>query len=147
MTEKYPNIKERILHIPEVMGITKQEFFRTVGLQYGNFTGANKDTQIGSDSLAKILAAYQNVNPMWLLTGEGDIFVGTDAMGVRTRERNIASDVMGSYRVVEAGENNMSIVKMVAEDRKVHDEIVVSQQRTIERQQGTIDKLVGMIEK
>lgn len=64
-------IKDRILHIAENKGISKQKFFRDMDLNYGNFKGSAKKSALSTDSLVKILSKYPSVNSDWLLFGKG----------------------------------------------------------------------------
>jgi SOS-response transcriptional repressor LexA len=72
------SIKERILQIPEIKGIKKDNFFQNIGMTYGNFKGEQKKRPINSDTLAIILSDYPDINPKWLLTGQGEMVVGNN---------------------------------------------------------------------
>lgn len=73
MNNKLGNIKERILYLAEYQEGNKQTFFKKIGMSYGNFTGKNKLTPINSNAIENILANYPNTNPIWLITGEGNM--------------------------------------------------------------------------
>ena len=66
-------IKERILQIAKRKGITNREICQKIGLTYGGFTGENKKRPLNSDAIANLLAEYPEVNPRWLLTGQGSM--------------------------------------------------------------------------
>ena len=66
-------IKERILQIAKRKGITNREICQKIGLTYGGFTGENKKRPVNSDAIANLLAEYPDVNPRWLLTGQGSM--------------------------------------------------------------------------
>ena len=66
-------IKERILQIAKREGITNREICQKIGLTYGGFTGENKKRPVNSDAIANLLAEYPDVNPRWLLTGQGSM--------------------------------------------------------------------------
>ncbi|WP_449398505.1 hypothetical protein [Chryseobacterium wanjuense] len=68
-----PNIKDRILYFAENKEVSKQEFFRKTSLKYSNFTGKSKESDLNSKSVAEILLIYPEINPQWLLTGEGEM--------------------------------------------------------------------------
>ena len=66
-------IKERILQITKRKRITNREICQKIGLTYGGFTGENKKRPVNSDAIANLLAEYPDVNPRWLLTGQGSM--------------------------------------------------------------------------
>src|SRR5574343_128494 len=74
----FTNIKERILEIPVNKGISKEKFFTDLGVTYGNFKGKAKEKSLSSDVLAKIVTDYPDIDPTWLLTGRGKMFVDND---------------------------------------------------------------------
>jgi SOS-response transcriptional repressor LexA len=78
MSNKVSNIKERVLQIPEYKGITKQKFFKEIGMSYGNFTGKSKDTPLNSNAISNISAIYPDVNLKWLINGEGNMLLSDD---------------------------------------------------------------------
>ncbi|WP_024740932.1 hypothetical protein [Tenacibaculum maritimum] len=71
MSNKTSNIKERVLQIPDNKGITKQEFFRKIGMSYGNFTGKSKNTPLNSNAISNISSIYPDINIEWLVNGKG----------------------------------------------------------------------------
>ncbi|MDB0603095.1 hypothetical protein PL373_18575 [Tenacibaculum maritimum] len=73
MSKKNTNIKERVLYLAEKQEVSKQFFFRKVDLKYSNFTGKSKESDLNSKAVAEILLKYPNINPLWLLTGEGEM--------------------------------------------------------------------------
>lgn len=73
MDNKFTNIKERILFFAKNQGVSYEKFSESIGMTYGNFKGENKNRPINSDALENILTNYPNVNPIWLLTGIGEM--------------------------------------------------------------------------
>lgn len=69
-------IKERVLEIAESKGIPKEKFVESIGMTYGSFKGSQKKTSLNSDAIDKILTIEPDVNPMWLLTGKGEMYMG-----------------------------------------------------------------------
>ncbi len=67
------NIKERILHISDLKGIKKEDFFKDLGFSYANFKGIQKKSALGSDSIDIILSKYPDIDANWLLTGKGEM--------------------------------------------------------------------------
>ena len=62
----------RIIKFIEYKGISKREFATSVGISHSLIGKANA---IGSDKLENILSKYPELNPVWLLTGEGDMLL------------------------------------------------------------------------
>lgn len=79
MDNKFSNIKERILQIANNQNISYEKFCEKIGVTYGNFKGENKKRPINSNILENILSIYPNVNPSWLLTGQGKMLIEEDS--------------------------------------------------------------------
>lgn len=75
MERKISNIKERILYFTDIQGIVKEIFFEKIGMTYGNFKGIQKKSALNSDAIARILSFYPEINPTWLLTGQGKMLL------------------------------------------------------------------------
>ena len=65
-------IKRRILQYLELKGITKYAFYRDTGTTNGVLSQPNG---ISEENLLRFLSYYNDVNPIWLLTGEGEILL------------------------------------------------------------------------
>lgn len=78
MATFFSNVKERVLKIPDFKGISKEFFFEDLGISYGNFKGKAREKSLSSDTLATIVAKYPEVNPVWLLTGKGEMLLKDD---------------------------------------------------------------------
>jgi len=72
-SSKTSMIKERILQIAKRKGVTNRKICQKIGLTYGGFTGENKKRPVNSDAIANLLVEYPDVNPRWLLTGQGSM--------------------------------------------------------------------------
>ena len=73
MVNKFSNIKERILYVSEYYKVSKESFFESIGMTYGNFKGSAKERPLNSDAIVKILSIYTEVDSDWLLTGKGEM--------------------------------------------------------------------------
>lgn len=71
--DKNLTIKERILHYADTKGISKSNLYETIGAAASNFKGIGLKSEIGGSILVKFLTYYNDVNPEWLLTGEGEM--------------------------------------------------------------------------
>ena len=63
---------ERIRQIIEKKRLSERHFCREIGVSNGFL---NKVIDVGSDKLNKILYRYPEINPVWLLTGNGTMLV------------------------------------------------------------------------
>lgn len=63
-------IKERILKFLDYVGDTKYECYKKSGITNGILSQSNG---ISEDSIMKFVTTYSQINPVWLLTGEGDM--------------------------------------------------------------------------
>lgn len=66
-----PTIKDRVLYFAENEEGMLKIFFKKTGLNYNNFTGKSKKSDLQSKSVAEILTTYPHLNIEWLLTGRG----------------------------------------------------------------------------
>jgi transcriptional regulator with XRE-family HTH domain len=69
-------IQERFIHFVEIIGLTKQDIEKRIGVSNG-FVGkivAGK-TSFSVDVLENILTAFPTLSPTWLTKGEGDMFL------------------------------------------------------------------------
>jgi phage repressor protein C with HTH and peptisase S24 domain len=92
MEDKFTNIKERILQIPENKGVSKEKFFESIGMSYGNFKGKSKETPINSNAIADILTIYPDINPNWLIKGEGKMLLKEDISTIALNEPIVACE-------------------------------------------------------
>lgn len=91
----FTNIKERVLEIPVIKGVSKEKFFSDLGVTYGNFKGKAKEKSLSSDVLAKIVTSFPDINPTWLLTGEGNMT--NDSYSMKKEDFNVFNDHSVSY--------------------------------------------------
>ena len=68
-------IKQRILHFADSLNISKRDFYKNTGISRGTL---ESKTGITEDTITKVFAAYQNLSPLWLITGEGSMLTNSD---------------------------------------------------------------------
>lgn len=61
---------DRILYFAESQGMSVRAFAKSVGISHSLL---GKTKALGSDKLEKILSTYPDLNPVWLLTGKGEM--------------------------------------------------------------------------
>lgn len=69
-------IKNRLLQLIEIRGISKREFCRQIDVSH---TYLNGDSEIGSDKLEVIISVFPELSLEWLITGEGAMFSEVNA--------------------------------------------------------------------
>lgn len=90
MERNLTNIKERILYYTDIKGFSKEKFFEELGITYGSFKGKAKEQALSSDIIERIITKYNDLDPLWLLTGQGSI--------KNTEESNIVAEPVMSHR-------------------------------------------------
>lgn len=119
------NIKDRVVLIAQEKGINMLDFFNELGLSYGNFKGVQKKSALSSDALAMILSVHKDVNPAWLLLGEGEMFRSDNSKTEERAETYLNAELEG---VSNAVINSMQ-------------RVISSQEVTIKSQEKTISSL------
>lgn len=76
MDKIFAPIKGRIIVFVEKQGIKKNDFFMRTDISPSNFKGKGGESEIGGDKIAKILTVFPEINPIWLLTGQGEMLAG-----------------------------------------------------------------------
>ncbi|MDR1198328.1 MAG: hypothetical protein LBK94_04855 [Prevotellaceae bacterium] len=109
MSNKISTIKERILYMLEIKGITKSKFFEKIGMTYGNFTGNSKKTPLNSDAIGNILLEIPDINPEWLITGKGEM-LRDSAIGVQSAH-------------AAHNENNTIYIELLEREKKENSEL------------------------
>lgn len=67
-------IKDRLLKIAEIRGISVRKLESDLSLNRGNISNIPDNGSIGSDKLAKILDSDPTISPDWLISGRGEMF-------------------------------------------------------------------------
>lgn len=88
---KFSMIKERIIQVIEYKGISKEEFYVKIGMTSASFRGKAKRTPLNSNAIENILSEIPDLNPMWLITGKGEMILADNELyNVQTKgEKNI----------------------------------------------------------
>lgn len=73
-------IKSRLAIFLENQGIAKEKFYTEIGMTSANFRGDAKKSPLNSDAIENILSKLPQINPSWLITGEGKMLAEKDAI-------------------------------------------------------------------
>lgn len=123
------NFRDRINELLKELHISRAEFERICGLSNGYTRNLGKTP--GAEKLEQILKAFPRINRNWLLTGEGEMFIGTI-----TQSNNIAANINGDNHV-----NNADLSDTL---NRAFDEIA-AQRKLTEKAQAQIDELLEII--
>ena len=69
----FATTKQRILQYLDCKGIDKRGFFTQTGIKRGLLDADKIQSSVSDISIAKILATFPDINPDWLLTGQGSM--------------------------------------------------------------------------
>ena len=67
---KFTTIKERIIEVLDLKGVSRNKFYQESGITYGILSQKN---ELKCDSLVKFLTIFPDVNPEYILLGKGSI--------------------------------------------------------------------------
>ena len=117
----FTNIKERVLYFTDYKGFAKEKFFEELGVTYGNFKGKAKEKALSSDVLAKIVSKYSELNPEWLLTGEGEMLKSGTTKTETSKEESVKGIPLVNATAIGGYGNNV----FSFEERDVKDYYVI----------------------
>lgn len=86
-------IKNRILYFASYKGISFEKFTKNIGMSYASFKGEAKKSTINSDAIVNIITNYPDINPIWLLTGQGEM--------VKIKDDDINKDELAVVALVD----------------------------------------------
>lgn len=86
-------VSERVGQYIAAKGISYYAFENSLDASRGSISKAVKDGKsIGSNMLEKILTVYTDINPVWLLTGHGEMFTDESEAGNGIRTYRLKTD-------------------------------------------------------
>lgn len=95
--ENITKISDRIKQFIDYKNITINKFSDSVGTSNSYFNKLIKNgTTIGSDKIENILQAYPEINPIWLVTGKGEMI---NAYNQKETSLNITNEDPDKYEI------------------------------------------------
>lgn len=70
--------KKRLLQFVEFKGFDKTDFYEKTGIKRGLLDSDKLNASLNDLYIAKIIAAFSDLNLYWLITGEGEMIRNTD---------------------------------------------------------------------
>lgn len=115
------NLKERIKAIAYLYRTSVRGMERKAGLNTGVLSGMGEN--LGSDKIDKILTAFPDINPVWLLSGKGSMTTSnTQQIPVRKEEHSKLEEPVISDRKYIAGleeQNRQLKQQLEAKDKQI----------------------------
>jgi len=105
-------MRERILQVIDYYGLNIKFTFIKTGLSNGFL---DKAGSVGTDKLEKVMIAFPDVDPIWLLTGKGEMFLPNS----ETRIREYLKDVGAKMNV------NEPVVEIKTKNRSLEDDLLI----------------------
>ncbi|WP_297409197.1 XRE family transcriptional regulator [uncultured Alistipes sp.] len=124
-------VKERLREYIKTLDISEREFCRQIGVSTSYVNSIRQSIQ--PDKMKAIGEKFPELNPMWLLTGEGEMLQG-----------NNINKVSGSHNTAVAGNGNSVTTNDIAgliELQKGYQEMIKEKDSQIARLISVIEKL------
>lgn len=131
------NAKDRIQQYIDYKGISNSKFEIEVGLSNGYW---RKTKSISSSVVEKILRIYSELNPLWVLTGEGEMLRPST---ISTRD-NTSSGVQNNLNEIDMLNQRIQYLERIVSG---HEATIKSLETTIKSKDDLICILRGSLDK
>lgn len=127
-------VKERLKSFIDYKKISVRAFEAACGLSYG-FVG-NMRNSMQPDKLMKIVHCFPELNPGWIMTGDGDML-----------RPNYTQKVYGGEKITQTGDINDGISSVLIQAMSEISEMRKLLSSALEANQRTNDRLLSLLEK
>lgn len=110
--------KDRILQFIEYKGISKNKFYNETGISNGIL---DKKSGLSMDTVEKFYSTYPEINPEWLLTGEGEMLKSGSTNTEASKEESVKGIPLVNATAIGGYGNNV----FSFEERDVKDYYVI----------------------
>ena len=123
------SVKQRLKKYVSYIGMSERQFALSIGVSAGYINAISKSIQ--PDKLSSITVKYPELNPIWLMTGDGEMLLNMEEKEIETTPSpSVLLEAREKYDIKE--ERLLSIIE--------------SQQRTIENLSETSKKSFARME-
>ena len=139
-------ITKRIKLFIDSINISISAFEKSIGMSNASFRKLyNNNGAIGSDKLERILTTYPQINPSWLLTGEGSML--RDQVS-QTSHGDNSPNINGSGNHLGQASSLMDkAIDEISEMRKLIQEQVRNNQEQVRNNQEQFERFMSVIER
>lgn len=113
---------ERLRKYIELKGISKYRFYQDTGLSNGFL---DKGSNIGSDKCEKILYQYPDINPRWLITGQGSMLCDASQLQPEptqsTAQQDLSGETAAYYKMYK--EKDAKVEELLKENGRLEERI------------------------
>lgn len=122
---------ERLLFIIKETGGNEAEFARTIGINPQNITQFKTGSRkVSSKVWVEIIKNYRQFNPIWVVSGEGDIYNNSIKPGTIIKGNKV---IIPKDQVSEPdSEYNIHVMNLEIENDKLKDELIRCQEQLIQ---------------
>ena len=105
--QNFDEIKQRLLQYVDNRKLKKMVFYDTIGMSQSNFSGEGASSSLKSENIIKVLIAFPDLNPDWLLLGRGDML----------RNSGVNQSIEGNSNIQISGNENKTSSNKDLEDK------------------------------
>lgn len=121
-------IKDRVIQVIEFKGVKKEDFFPKIGMTSANFRGSAKNTPLNSNAIENILSIFKDINPEWLITGDGSML----RSDIKAKAIKSDIDTTGGYPLIDISvAAGFGSIKFNIEKRDVKDYYIIPKFRDL----------------
>ena len=105
--------KHRIINYLDYKGISKPLFFAQTGIKRGFLDSDKLNQNISEEHIAKIIATYDDINLLWLITGNGEMIIKETTLVVEPSSSSSENDerIMELKDMIAAQKETIAVQK------------------------------------
>ena len=136
--QNFDEVKQRLLKYVENKKLKKMVFYDTIGMEQSNFSGKGAASSLKTENIIKVLIAFPEINPDWLLLGKGEML----------RKSDTIQSISGNSNIQISGNENMAVSHKDLEDKIIYlDDKVMFLTEQIKAKDSQINTLLSIIQK
>lgn len=136
------NDSERLKFVLDSTQMNPNSFAKSLGKEraQGIYDVLNGKVGISKKLAKEITNIYPTISEVWLLTGLGDMRAGYEDESLDKALAEAVQELAAEGKPI-GGSVPYEFVQQLFKEREIHDQIVLSQQKTIEKLTSMLDKI------